>query len=316
MIIANAFQCHNDYVDKGMRYLSGTEFKVLMCAVRHILGWENSIERRENKITVTTFSTITGLSRGAVSNALTDLVRFGFMTRLNRSTWRLNECPDWERLQQREQERLEKAQERTAKARSKNPRNDSPTDKTNDSPTDKKLTVRLTNVDSPTDTLKPYRKANESHVGKQPPKSPSKPSKKKMPSAGEQLKARIGEHPIYKAYIAAHLDVFVSYPTLTQKRAKEADRVIAALEAEAITPAMVQRRTKLRLEQNSRYDFAWLEDDVDELREAAPAPPVYFFAQPIVDQLTPEERAAAKEDGVRVRAQLAALAAEREAQVP
>lgn len=156
--------------------------------------------------------------------------------------------------------------------------------------------------------------AQEKPINSRRSETSRKPSKKKMPSAGEQLKARIGEHPIYKAYIAAHLDVFVSYPTLTQKRAKEADRVIAALEAEAITPEMVQRRTKLRLEQNSRYDFAWLEDDVDELREAAPAPPVYFFAQPIVDQLTPEERAAAKEDGVRVRAQLAALAAEREAQ--
>jgi len=148
---------------------------------------------------------------------------------------------------------------------------------------------------------------NTERTEAQPPKSSPKPSKKTMPSAGELLKAKIAEHPIYQAYIEAHMQVFVSTPTLTQKRAKEADRVIATLDAEAITPEMVLRRTKLRLEENSRYDFAWLEEDIDELREPPPATPEYFVAPPVVDEWTPEERAAAFQDIKRVKAELAAL---------
>ena len=43
--VPNSFQTPNDYVDEIMPYLTGEEFKVLIYAVRRILGFQKRQDR-------------------------------------------------------------------------------------------------------------------------------------------------------------------------------------------------------------------------------------------------------------------------------
>jgi hypothetical protein len=137
MFLPNAFQTPNAYVDEVMPYLTGEEYKVLIYAVRRILGFQ----KRQDRISISQFTngTVhtdgyildegTGLGIGTVKKCLANLVDFGLMVRLGENDPRTNEGTLWS-LQwnddevnwQALQERLEKWDkvnaDRIAKARS------------------------------------------------------------------------------------------------------------------------------------------------------------------------------------------------------
>ena len=154
-ILPNAHQSPNGYVDLVMELLSGEEFKCLMFAVRHILGWQERFSEKRRALSVTMFEQGftapktgahfggTGLSRGAIVRAVGGLVAFGLFVegelKPEGQEYTLGEAPDWDGLRERAAQRLAKNRERTAKARAGRPAKAaapvSPTDQQAVSPT-------------------------------------------------------------------------------------------------------------------------------------------------------------------------------------
>lgn len=135
--VPNSFQTPNAYVDDLMPYLSDSEFKVLIYAVRRILGFQ----KRQDRISISQFTegtkardgsildTGTGLGIGTVKNCLENLVTFGIMVKLadndprtNEGTlWSLQWDPNdinWKGLQERLEKQEKANAARMAKARS------------------------------------------------------------------------------------------------------------------------------------------------------------------------------------------------------
>jgi len=93
-LIPNTFQTPNLYVDWVLYYLTPEETKVLLMAVREILGWYNKVEDRagriaysvfaEGKVSTSTGETLclgTGLNKNTVQRAVRALVKFGILLR-------------------------------------------------------------------------------------------------------------------------------------------------------------------------------------------------------------------------------------------
>lgn len=130
--IPNTFQTFNDYVDQAMELLSGEEYKCLSFACRHILGWQEKINKRRGSISITMFEQGftteagkrfggTGLTRGAIIKALGELVRFGLLNKVGDADadgqeYELGITPNWELMQERHATRQENNRKRTQKA--------------------------------------------------------------------------------------------------------------------------------------------------------------------------------------------------------
>ena len=121
--IPNSFQTPNVLVDEIMPLLTPQEYVVLSFAVRHILGWQDTIENRKNRISISRFVKC-GLARTTIMTALDQLVQFRLLEPIGEPTaqgqmWRLtfdNE-PDIDGLINRKQDRSLKYSDRTSVAR-------------------------------------------------------------------------------------------------------------------------------------------------------------------------------------------------------
>lgn len=135
-IIPNAFQTPNLYVDRVMPYLTESELRVLIFATRHILGWQDTIKKRQNTISITMFErgfstkdgeyyAGCGLGRAAIIKALESLVEFGLLGKDGEATsdgqkWTLKTTGiNWEKLETRQGKQLDAFRSRTLKAREK-----------------------------------------------------------------------------------------------------------------------------------------------------------------------------------------------------
>jgi hypothetical protein len=133
-IIPNSFSTPNDYIDASMEFLTSEEFKCLMFATRHLLGWQGGLKGQPKAMSLSMFEhgytaangTVyggTGLSRGAIVRALAGLADFGLLVKAgDKATpdgqeWQLGEAPDFEAMAARKEAQRAKAAERTAKAR-------------------------------------------------------------------------------------------------------------------------------------------------------------------------------------------------------
>jgi hypothetical protein len=137
MFVPNSFQTPNDYVDSVMPHLTGEEFKVLIYAVRRILGFQ----KRQDRISLSQFTdgiknkdgeildSGTGLSVATVKKCLANLVAFNLMIRAGENDpktndgilWELQWDSDkvnWSALEQREKKKAKVYQKRMKKARS------------------------------------------------------------------------------------------------------------------------------------------------------------------------------------------------------
>lgn len=136
-ILPNSFQSPNDYVDAAMELLTGDEYKCLSFAARHILGWQDKINRRRGHISISMFEHGydyateegeakhlggTGLSRPTIVKIVATLVKFGFLIPVGEPTaegqeYQLGQKVDWRALQDRQAQKAAKEAQRTRKAR-------------------------------------------------------------------------------------------------------------------------------------------------------------------------------------------------------
>lgn len=133
VIILNAFQSPNSYVDVAMAMLTAEEYKCLSFATRHILGWQDKINKRRGFISLSMFEngfvsakgTVfggTGLTRPTIIRATDELTRLLFLFKIGEPTpdgqeWELGESPDFDALTERYQSRRSQRLAQTAKAR-------------------------------------------------------------------------------------------------------------------------------------------------------------------------------------------------------
>jgi len=116
--LPNSFQYPNVYVDRAMAYLTEPELRVLMFTVRHIFGWQDRIDARTAKISLSMYEKGyvskngmafggCGLSRPSIVKALNSLVELGFLERFGSPTasgqnWRIPTSePRWQILESR-----------------------------------------------------------------------------------------------------------------------------------------------------------------------------------------------------------------------
>lgn len=133
MNIPNTFQVFNVYIDRAMELLTDAEFRCLMFATRHILGWRDKVNDRQGVISLTMFERGfetkagahfggCGLSRGTIIEATNKLVEFGFLERIGQANmygqrWQLSDGEiKWAKLEERKAARDAINQKRTVKA--------------------------------------------------------------------------------------------------------------------------------------------------------------------------------------------------------
>ncbi len=128
-LVPNSFSTPNIIVDRLMPLLSDPELRVILFAVRHILGWNNNFNRTAH-LSLSAFeeghrgSKGCGLGRAAIIKALDSLVKLRVLRKLGSPTpagqlWGLPESDseiNWDALEQRAADRVERAQKRTQKA--------------------------------------------------------------------------------------------------------------------------------------------------------------------------------------------------------
>lgn len=119
MSIPNTFQTPNWVVDRAMGFLDNNELRVLIYAVRHIYGWQDKVDERQNRISITMFvngfttseGTVfggCGLSRPTVTKTLKSLVEMGFMAAVGAAgtkgqLWRITpDAVQWSVLEARQ----------------------------------------------------------------------------------------------------------------------------------------------------------------------------------------------------------------------
>jgi len=132
-ILMNSFQTPNHYVDTAMAMLTPEEYKCLSFATRHILGWQDKINKRRGFISLTMFERGyvsskgmvfggTGLTRPTIIRATDELTRLRFLLKIGEPTndgqeWELGEEPDFDALEARYQSRKDARRGQTQKAR-------------------------------------------------------------------------------------------------------------------------------------------------------------------------------------------------------
>lgn len=132
-ILMNSFQTPNHFVDTAMAMLTPEEYKCLSFATRHILGWQDKINKRRGFISLTMFERGyisskgmvfggTGLTRPTIIRATDELTRLRFLLKIGEPTndgqeWELGEEPDFDALEARYQSRKDARRGQTSKAR-------------------------------------------------------------------------------------------------------------------------------------------------------------------------------------------------------
>jgi hypothetical protein len=130
--LPNTFQTPNEYVDRAMQYLENNELRVLIFGTRHILGWQDRLDKRTAIMSLTMLvdGFITeegnhfagcGLSRPAAKKALDSLAQFGFFEKVGKPTrkgqeWRLGKAIKWNDLENRHAKITETKKGKIAKA--------------------------------------------------------------------------------------------------------------------------------------------------------------------------------------------------------
>jgi hypothetical protein len=130
-LIPNAWQTPNDFMDKYNPFLTSEEWRVLSYACRHILGWQDKIDSRMRRMSVSFFENGyseypgCGLKRAAIIKALDGLAAYGLMRKIGDPTregqmWKLpsdeNEI-DLQGLKERQAQKEQLAVSRTNRAR-------------------------------------------------------------------------------------------------------------------------------------------------------------------------------------------------------
>lgn len=133
-LVPNTFQTFNAYVDDAMHLLTDGELRCLIFATRHIMGWQDKIDRQTGCISLTMFEFGfttkdgrqfhgCGLGRKAIVAATNSLVEFGFLERVGKAgrdgqEWKLSTSNiQWDELRQRHDEKSTKNKQQTTKAR-------------------------------------------------------------------------------------------------------------------------------------------------------------------------------------------------------
>lgn len=132
-IIANSFQTPNAHVDDVMRYLTGDEYKVLNFAVRHIMGWQDSIQTRQSCMSLSMFEKgfVTkkghefggvGLSRKTIVKVLITLVEYRLLVKVGKPSnkgqmYSVGEDPDFDALEARDASKHKQEQAKMEKVR-------------------------------------------------------------------------------------------------------------------------------------------------------------------------------------------------------
>jgi hypothetical protein len=123
------YMAPNAFIDYGMQYLTGDEFKVLSFMTRHIYGWHDKPERSVSQISLSMIENGygklggTGLSRNTIRKCLAKLVEYGFLKRLvgrdetNGAWWSISDSMSFDKLIERRKLRKEVNRKRTAKGR-------------------------------------------------------------------------------------------------------------------------------------------------------------------------------------------------------
>jgi hypothetical protein len=86
--VPNSYQKPNVFVDEIMRLLSPTQNMVLDAACRQIMGWETKRAARRDRIALSQFETLTGLSRHTILAALAHLATANLLTPIGTPTGR------------------------------------------------------------------------------------------------------------------------------------------------------------------------------------------------------------------------------------
>jgi len=137
--IPRTFQTPNAHVDELMHLLSGNEFKLLIFATRHILGWQDKISSRKANISLSMFEkgfttkdgthyNGCGLAKGTIISNLAPLAKFNILIPVGKATnagqkYELTTNPDINGLTERHNESKTSKQKQTAKARKINKNN-------------------------------------------------------------------------------------------------------------------------------------------------------------------------------------------------
>jgi hypothetical protein len=86
--VPNSYQKPNVFVDEIMCLLSPTQNMVLDAACRQIMGWETKRAARRDRISLSQFETLTGLSRHTILAALAHLATANLLTPIGTPTGR------------------------------------------------------------------------------------------------------------------------------------------------------------------------------------------------------------------------------------
>lgn len=130
-IIPNSFQTPNLYIDTALALLTPEEWVCLSFAIRHILGWQDKINKRRGVISLTMFERGfitaqgtefggTGLTRAAIIKATGELTRFGLLIPTQETQdgqeYELGQSPNWTVMTERLETVKEANRQRTQKA--------------------------------------------------------------------------------------------------------------------------------------------------------------------------------------------------------
>ena len=197
-MIPNSFQTPNAVVDRLMPFLSESELRCLLYAIRHIMGWHSKAPKKQAIISISNFQDGfvytdsdgnehryegTGLSRGSILKATKSLVELRILSKVdetrNGTKWGLDflisDDVDFKTLEERRKSKKKSARKQTATARNKLRSIQQTTDS---------QSIKQTDVVSSTDLSGLSNRHNETHeeTHEETHDSPSDLSDDKKPS--------------------------------------------------------------------------------------------------------------------------------------
>jgi hypothetical protein len=89
--VPNSYQKPNVFADELMRLLSPTQNMVLDATCRQIMGWETKRAARRDRISLSQFQALTGLSRPTIMSALAHLATANILTPVGQANGRTQE---------------------------------------------------------------------------------------------------------------------------------------------------------------------------------------------------------------------------------
>lgn len=289
--VPNTFQTFNFYVDRAMELLTDSELRVLLYATRHIMGWQDRVEKRTGAISLTMFENGfttkdgqhyggCGLGRHAIAKAVDALVNFGFLERDGEPTadgqaYRIPTGKiEWQKLEDRKQETTDKAKKQTSNATAKRLEGGSSNDTS---------TSNDTSGGSSNDTMQGDVGRTESNTSSNPSSKTNTPTSKKKGKS--EANSRID------TTIAAWLAGQVTPPASNQYGNKGVRTNAAALVAAGFTPdqitAYVKVLTGQAYWQGKLISIKYVADNIAAYYASHKPAPVIPAHQPI--ELPPED---------------------------